>query len=271
MGGTLLRLVCSRMVLYQLIQREMARGASARVAYTTKVLSPVRYHADPGRRECHRSAVWPRSPEQARGPSGARDAPVDDTSAGRAEGPGGHSHAVSAGAEIAALPDERVPLQTETRPSPWPINGGCCIDPQQRPTSVRTAWRLGRPAPAPTGMMEQGLMSHTLVRLGRPTLGGRGVLARTDLTADVVVEVAPVLLLHRADGEHAGSLARYVFEWDDDRDETAYAMALGLGAMFNHSGNPPAGTSVPTTTRSSPDSSAGQRHRVTSLHRRSCS
>jgi len=52
------------------------------------------------------------------------------------------------------------------------------------------------------------------------------------------VEVAPVLLLHRADGDHAGSLARYVFEWDDDRDETAYAMALGLGAMFNHSGNP---------------------------------
>ena len=47
-----------------------------------------------------------------------------------------------------------------------------------------------------------------------------------------------MLLLHRADGDHAGSLARSVFEWDDDRDETAYAMALGLGAMFNHSGNP---------------------------------
>ena len=29
-----------------------------------------------------------------------------------------------------------------------------------------------------------------------------------------------------------------MFEWDDDRDETAYAMALGLGAMFSHSGNP---------------------------------
>ena len=81
-------------------------------------------------------------------------------------------------------------------------------------------------------------MFHTLVRLGRSTLSGRGVFAKTDLPADTVVEVAPVLLLHRADGDHAGSLARYVFEWDDDRDETAYAMALGLGAMFNHSGNP---------------------------------
>ncbi len=81
-------------------------------------------------------------------------------------------------------------------------------------------------------------MFHALVRLGRSTLGGRGVFAKTDLAADTVVEVAPVLLLHRADGDHAGSLARYVFEWDDDRDDTAYAMALGLGAMFNHSGNP---------------------------------
>ena len=81
-------------------------------------------------------------------------------------------------------------------------------------------------------------MFHTLVRLGRSTLGGRGVFAKTDLAADIVVEVAPVLLLHRADGDHAGSLARYVFEWDDESDESAYAMALGLGAMFNHSGNP---------------------------------
>ena len=34
MGGTLLRLVCSRVVLYQLIQRKIARRASARVAKT---------------------------------------------------------------------------------------------------------------------------------------------------------------------------------------------------------------------------------------------
>ena len=81
-------------------------------------------------------------------------------------------------------------------------------------------------------------MFHALVRLSTSTRGGRGVFAKVDLPADTVVEVAPVLLLHRADGDHAGSLARYVFEWDEDRDETAYAMALGLGAMFNHSGTP---------------------------------
>ena len=81
-------------------------------------------------------------------------------------------------------------------------------------------------------------MFHPRVLLRRSTLSGRGVFARCDLPADAVVEVAPVLLLHRVDGDHAGSLARYVFEWDVDEDETAYAMALGWGAMFNHSGAP---------------------------------
>jgi SET domain-containing protein len=76
------------------------------------------------------------------------------------------------------------------------------------------------------------------LRLGRSPLSGRGVFAARDLPAETVVEVSPVLLLHRADGDHAGSLARYVFEWDEDADETAYAMALGWGSMFNHSGTP---------------------------------
>ena len=81
-------------------------------------------------------------------------------------------------------------------------------------------------------------MFHALLHIGRSALDGRGVFASVDLPPDSVVEVAPVLLLHRADGDHAGSLARYVFEWDVDEDETAYAMALGWGAMFNHSGTP---------------------------------
>ena len=81
-------------------------------------------------------------------------------------------------------------------------------------------------------------MFHARVLLRRSSRSGRGVFARCDLPADTVVEVAPVLLLHRVDGDHAGSLARYVFEWDVDADETAYAMALGWGAMFNHSGTP---------------------------------
>ena len=81
-------------------------------------------------------------------------------------------------------------------------------------------------------------MFHPRVLLRRSPLSGRGVFARCDLPAETVVEVAPVLLLHRVDGDHAGSLARYVFEWDVDEDETAYAMALGWGSMFNHSGDP---------------------------------
>ena len=64
------------------------------------------------------------------------------------------------------------------------------------------------------------------------------MFAAVELPAEAVVEVAPVLLLHRADGDHPGSLARYVFVWDNDSAETAYAMALGWGSMFNHSGTP---------------------------------
>jgi uncharacterized protein len=79
---------------------------------------------------------------------------------------------------------------------------------------------------------------HPRLRLARSVLSGRGVFAAVDLPADAVVEVAPVLLLHRADGDTAGGLARYVFEWDEEEDDTAYAMALGWGAMFNHSGTP---------------------------------
>ena len=81
-------------------------------------------------------------------------------------------------------------------------------------------------------------MFHARLRLARSTLGGRGVFATASIPVDTVVEVGRVLLMHRADGDHAGSLARYVFEWDEDRDETAFAMALGWGAMFNHSGAP---------------------------------
>jgi SET domain-containing protein len=81
-------------------------------------------------------------------------------------------------------------------------------------------------------------MFHALLRLGASPVSGRGVFALRDLPAETVVEVAPVLLLHRVEGDHAGTLARYVFEWDVDEDETAYAMALGWGSMFNHSGSP---------------------------------
>jgi hypothetical protein len=81
-------------------------------------------------------------------------------------------------------------------------------------------------------------MFHSLVRLGRSPIDGRGVFAKVDLSAGTVVEVAPVLLLSRADGDHAGSLARYVFEWDQDDDDSAYALALGVGTMFNHRGSP---------------------------------
>jgi uncharacterized protein len=76
------------------------------------------------------------------------------------------------------------------------------------------------------------------VVLGRSSRHGRGVFAATALAPGTVVEIAPVLILSRVDGDAQDLLARYLFEWDVDEDVTAYALALGWGSLFNHSGDP---------------------------------
>ena len=82
------------------------------------------------------------------------------------------------------------------------------------------------------------MFRHALVRVADSPVAGRGVFAVTALAEGQVAEVAPVLLLHRIEGDQSGTLARYVFEWDTDADDTAYALALGWGSLFNHSGTP---------------------------------
>lgn len=75
----------------------------------------------------------------------------------------------------------------------------------------------------------------------RPSpLHGRGVFAATDLRAGTIVEVAPVVVVDReaGDAEGGGDLARYLFEWDVDDAASAYAVALGIGSLFNHRGDP---------------------------------
>jgi uncharacterized protein len=79
---------------------------------------------------------------------------------------------------------------------------------------------------------------HARVHVGRSPRHGRGIFANADLPAGTIVEIAPVLLLTRAEGDAHGLVGRYVFEWDVDADRTAYALALGLGSLFNHSGSP---------------------------------
>ena len=61
---------------------------------------------------------------------------------------------------------------------------------------------------------------------------GRGVVATRYIPQDKLVEVSPVILFRAVDVSDA--LNRYIFEWDDNH----YALALGLGSLFNHSANP---------------------------------
>lgn len=61
-----------------------------------------------------------------------------------------------------------------------------------------------------------------------------------DLPAGTIVEVAPVVVVDReaGDGDGGGDLARYLFEWDVHEDASAYVVALGIGSLFNHRGDP---------------------------------
>ena len=90
-------------------------------------------------------------------------------------------------------------------------------------TAVRT--------PAPTSPVHVGASSRH----------GRGVFSNADLPAGTIVEVSPMLLITREEGDRDDLFGRYIFEWDVDADLTAYALALGWGSLFNHSGDPSCG------------------------------
>jgi len=64
---------------------------------------------------------------------------------------------------------------------------------------------------------------------------GRGVFSSTDLPANIVIEVAPVIVMNQADRQKLDEtlLHDYIFEWGDDTGECC--MALGYVPMYNHS------------------------------------
>lgn len=65
---------------------------------------------------------------------------------------------------------------------------------------------------------------------------GRGVFANRDMTANQIVEYAPVLVIPEVDIKNLEKtiIVRYWFRWND----TARALALGHGCLFNHSYDP---------------------------------
>lgn len=68
---------------------------------------------------------------------------------------------------------------------------------------------------------------------------GRGVFPMTFIPCNTVIEVSPILLFrhdeYKAHGQYT-ALDEYTYRWRD-----GYALALGLGSMFNHSRRPNVG------------------------------
>lgn len=63
---------------------------------------------------------------------------------------------------------------------------------------------------------------------------GRGVFTRERIPAGTVIEVAPVIVMEKADREHLDKtlLHDYIFEWGKEKEQCA--MALGLIPIYNH-------------------------------------
>jgi uncharacterized protein len=64
---------------------------------------------------------------------------------------------------------------------------------------------------------------------------GRGVYTRTDLPADTLIEIAPVIVMGAKDRIHLDQtlLHDYIFEWGESRQQCC--MALGYVPLYNHS------------------------------------
>jgi SET domain-containing protein len=64
---------------------------------------------------------------------------------------------------------------------------------------------------------------------------GRGVFTRAAITADTVIEIAPVIVMSKEDRIHLDKtlLHDYIFEWGTLKDKCC--MALGYVPMYNHS------------------------------------
>lgn len=65
---------------------------------------------------------------------------------------------------------------------------------------------------------------------------GRGVFTATDIPADTTIEIAPVIVMNRADRHHLDQtlLHDYIFEWTPEGADLC-CMALGYVPMYNHS------------------------------------
>ena len=66
---------------------------------------------------------------------------------------------------------------------------------------------------------------------------GRGIFTSDDISADTVIEIAPVIVMSREDRVLLDQtlLHDYIFEWGEQKDKCA--MALGYVPLYNHANN----------------------------------
>ena len=64
---------------------------------------------------------------------------------------------------------------------------------------------------------------------------GRGVFTQSNLRKNTLIEIAPVIVMSRAERAHIDQtlLHDYIFEWGDNSE--ACCMALGYVPLYNHS------------------------------------
>lgn len=93
--------------------------------------------------------------------------------------------------------------------------------------------RLNKHAPAPS----QGVILRTDVS----EIGGRGVFSCTDLSSDVTIEIAPVIILRDPEAAllRQTLLYNYFFRWGESLGTVA--LCLGFGSLYNHSESPNVG------------------------------
>ena len=79
-------------------------------------------------------------------------------------------------------------------------------------------------------------MRHPDIYIANAESKGRGIYCKTDLPADVVIEIAPVIVMSEDDRKLLDKtlLHDYIFEWTPDGARMC-CMALGYVPIYNHS------------------------------------
>jgi SET domain-containing protein len=78
-------------------------------------------------------------------------------------------------------------------------------------------------------------MIQPFLIVGPTPLMGKGIFTSSDISAETIIEIAPVIVMSLKDRSLLDQtlLHDYIFEWGEQKDQCA--MALGYVPLYNHS------------------------------------